>query len=163
MDTLDMIRKKIFLNIDDFKAKLAYYKFKNFRIVFTNGCFDIIHRGHVEYLSKASDKGDVLIIGLNTDQSVKKLKGNNRPVQDQTARSINLSAMTFVNDIILFNEETPDNLIRKILPDVLVKGKDYKIDEIGGADVVMNHGGEGITIELTDGYSTTSILEKKSK
>lgn len=130
------------------------------KIVFTNGCFDIIHKGHIDYLAAAASLGGKMIIGLNTDDSVRKLKGNGRPVNDEKARSLMLAALHFTDMIVLFDEDTPYNLIKQIQPDILVKGKDYKAEDIVGYDVVTKRGGEVITIELTDGYSTTALIER---
>jgi len=159
MDKLESITQKI-IEIDKLEQVLALWHFWKFKIVFTNGCFDILHRGHIEYLAKAASTGDVLIVGLNTDSSVQKLKGESRPVQDEKARAMILASLQFVDRVILFAEETPYNLIQKIKPDILVKGADYKPDEIVGSDIVKANGGKIITIDLVDGYSTTSILNK---
>jgi D-glycero-beta-D-manno-heptose 1-phosphate adenylyltransferase len=162
MDKLDIIKSKIidFNNLDSY---LAYWKFKNFKLVFTNGCFDIIHRGHIEYLAQAANYGDILIIGLNTDSSVRRIKGESRPVQDEFARAITLASLQFINAVVLFDEETPYNLINKIQPDILIKGSDYKPENIVGYDIVKAKGGEIVTIDFIDGYSTTSIIEKLKK
>lgn len=133
------------------------------KIVFSNGCFDILHRGHVEYLSKAAAKGDVLIIGLNTDASVKRLKGPSRPVNDEKSRAFVLAALEFVSAVTLFDEDTPYQLINKVQPDVLVKGSDYKPEDIVGYDIVMAKGGRVETIDLVEGFSTTKTIEKLSK
>lgn len=133
------------------------------KIVFSNGCFDILHRGHVEYLSKAAAKGDVLIIGLNTDASVKRLKGPTRPVNDEKSRAFVLAALEFVSAVTLFDEDTPYQLINKVQPDVLVKGSDYKPEDIVGYDIVMAKGGRVETIDLVEGFSTTKTIEKLSK
>lgn len=130
------------------------------KIVFTNGCFDIIHRGHVEYLAKAADLGTKLIMGLNTDESVRRLKGPTRPVNDEYARALVLSAFEFVDAVAFFADDTPYELIKKVQPDVLVKGGDYKIEEIVGYDIVTGRGGKVVTIDFVDGYSTTSTLKK---
>ena len=130
------------------------------KIVFSNGCFDILHRGHVEYLSKAADLGDVLIIGLNTDASVRRLKGESRPVNGQESRALLLAALSFVDAVVFFDEDTPYNLINKVQPDVLVKGKDYKPEDVVGYDIVTSKGGKVITIDLVDGFSTTNIINK---
>ncbi len=159
MDRLEIITQKI-IEPDRLEQILALWRFREFKIVFTNGCFDILHRGHIEYLAKAASTGDVLIIGLNTDNSVQKLKGESRPVQDEKARAMILASLQFVDRVILFDEETPYDLIKKIQPDVLVKGADYKPDEIVGFDIVKAKGGEIITIDIVEGYSTTSILSK---
>ncbi|MDX9798942.1 MAG: D-glycero-beta-D-manno-heptose 1-phosphate adenylyltransferase, partial [Bacteroidales bacterium] len=130
------------------------------KIVFTNGCFDIIHRGHVDYLSKAKDLGDILIIGLNTDQSVRNIKGNTRPIQDENSRAIILASMQFVDAIVFFSEPTPYTLIKEIQPDILVKGADYKKEDIVGYDIVSQRGGKVETIEFIEGYSTSNIERK---
>jgi rfaE bifunctional protein nucleotidyltransferase chain/domain len=137
------------------------WKFLNQKIVFTNGCFDILHRGHTEYLSQARDKGDVLIIGLNTDASVRRIKGESRPVQDQESRALLLASLRFVDAVVFFDEDTPQELIRAIKPDVLVKGGDYTEENIVGADIVKGGGGEVVTIPIVEGYSTSSILNSK--
>ena len=129
--------------------------------MFTNGCFDILHRGHVEYLAKAKDLGDKLIIGLNTDDSVKRLgKSPDRPINNEETRAIVLAALECVDAIILFNEDTPLQLITLILPNVLVKGSDYQIENIVGYKEVTENGGEVKTIDFVQGFSTTSILKK---
>jgi rfaE bifunctional protein nucleotidyltransferase chain/domain len=131
------------------------------QIVFTNGCFDILHRGHVEYLCHARDLGDKLILGLNTDASVKRLgKSPERPINSEDTRAIILSALECVDAIILFDEDTPYDLICFVQPDVLVKGNDYKAEDIVGYDIVTSKGGKVITIQLVDGFSTTKLIEK---
>ncbi len=159
MTNSDNIKNKI-TNLSKIDFILSYHKFKNHKIVFTNGCFDIIHRGHIEYLSKAADMGDVLIVGLNTDNSVKRIKGKSRPLQDEYTRALILSALQFVSNVILFDEDTPVELIKKIKPDILVKGADYKIQDIAGADIVKAYGGKVETIEITEGFSTSNIIDK---
>lgn len=133
------------------------------KIVFTNGCFDLLHLGHVDYLEKASEFGDCLIVGLNTDSSVRKLKGPQRPLTNEKARARVLAALQFVNAVVLFSEDTPIKLIENIAPDVLIKGKDYEISNIAGADFVMANGGKVATIELVDGFSTSKLVEKIKK
>lgn len=130
------------------------------RIVFTNGVFDILHRGHVEYLTKAKSFGDILILGLNSDASVRRLKGPTRPLQKQTDRAVILLALESVDYVVIFGEDTPDKLIRQIKPDILVKGADYKVSEIVGADFVRSIGGAVRRIPLTKGRSTSSIFVK---
>ncbi len=159
MDKLNVIQSKI-VDINNIEPLLTYWNLKNEKIVFTNGCFDILHRGHVEYLAQAADHGDVLVIGLNTDSSVKRLKGDTRPVQDEYARAMLMASLHFVNAIILFDEDTPYELIKKVQPDVLVKGSDYKVEDIVGYDIVKAKGGEVVTIDFIEGYSTSSIIEK---
>ncbi len=159
MNKLDVIKSKI-IDIDNITHSLAYWKLKNQKVVFTNGCFDILHRGHVEYLAQAASSGDVLVIGLNSDSSVRSIKGENRPVQDEYARAILLASLSFVSVVILFNEDTPYELIKKVNPDVLVKGSDYKAEDIVGYDIVKANGGRVVTIDFIEGYSTTSIIDK---
>ena len=131
------------------------------RVVFTNGVFDLIHPGHVLYLKESSDLGDRLIVGLNSDASVRMLnKGDQRPIQDETARAIVLSAMECVDAVVIFSEETPLNLITSLLPDTLVKGGDYTIDQIVGAQQVLERGGEVKQLRFIEGYSTTAIEQK---
>jgi rfaE bifunctional protein nucleotidyltransferase chain/domain len=130
------------------------------KVVFTNGCFDILHAGHVTYLQQARDLGDMLILGLNSDSSVKELKGPARPVNNQNDRALVLSALKSVDFVVLFSDETPIKLIKEILPDFLVKGGDYTPETIVGADVVREKGGEVVVIPLVEGKSTTNIIEK---
>ena len=156
---INVLERKI-ISWEDLDSFLACKRFKDARIVFTNGCFDIIHRGHIDYLSKASALGDLLIIGLNTDESVRKLKGPERPLQDEKSRAMILAALFFVDNIILFSEDTPYLLIDKIRPQVLVKGGDYKPEDIVGYDIVKESGGKVVTIDFVEGYSSTGIIEK---
>lgn len=159
MQKTKLINKKIY-SIESLKTKLNFWKFKDKKIVFTNGCFDLLHLGHIDYLSKASDYGDLLIIGLNTDKSVAKLKGSGRPITDEKSRAAILASLFFVDAIILFDEETPIKLIELIQPDVLIKGSDYEVEDIVGYDIVKAKGGQIITIDFLPGYSTTSIENK---
>lgn len=162
MTTSEILRAKIFTK-ETLSRQVAIWRFKDYKIVFTNGCFDILHRGHIEYLSQAADLGDALIIGLNSDSSVKKLnKGVNRPLQNENDRALILSSLQFVEAIIIFEEDTPLELIKIVQPDVLVKGGDWKPEQIAGTDIVKAKGGEVITIPFVEGYSTT-IIEKKVK
>ena len=133
------------------------------RVVFTNGVFDILHRGHVEYLATARSFGDVLLVGLNTDASVRRLKGRGRPLQPQRDRAAVLLALTAVDYVVLFGEDTPDRLIRLVRPDVLVKGADYGLDEIVGAPFVQSYGGEVRRIRLTRGRSTSELVKRIRK
>jgi len=128
-------------------------------IVFTNGCFDILHRGHVAYLQSAKDLGDILIVGMNTDASVKRLKGNDRPINTLEDRAYVLSALKSVDYVIPFDEDTPLTLIQSIHPDILVKGGDYTLDTIIGAKEVLAHGGKVEVIPFVEGKSTTSIID----
>ena len=130
------------------------------KIVFTNGVFDILHRGHVEYLSKAKSFGHVLIVGLNSDASVRRIKGRRRPLQNQKDRAIILLALQAVDYVVLFSEDTPEKLIRQVRPDVLVKGADYKISKIVGANFVRSYGGIVRRVKLTKGSSTSTIIRK---
>jgi D-glycero-beta-D-manno-heptose 1-phosphate adenylyltransferase len=137
---------------------------RGMKVVFTNGCFDIIHAGHVTYLSKARELGDCLVVGLNSDMSVKKLdKGPDRPVNNERARATVLSALACVDHVVLFDDDTPLNLIERLRPDVLVKGGDWAVDNIVGAGVVKSSGGQVLTIPFEDGFSTTSIIDKIRK
>ena len=138
-------------------------KKENKKIVFTNGGFDIIHSGHCFYLTEAKKLGDILIVGLNTDASVKRLKGETRPVNNEVDRAMVLSCLKPVDYVVLFDEDTPFNLIRNIIPNVLVKGGDYTIENIVGADIVLENGGEVKVIPFVEGKSTTKIIEKISK
>ncbi len=140
--------------------KVARWKKEGKKIVFSNGCFDILHRGHIEYLAKASSLGDILIIGLNADISVKRIKGQTRPINDEQARAILMAALSFVDAVVLFEEDTPYNLINLIRPDFLVKGKDYKAKDVVGYDILREYGGRVKTIKLVDGYSTSDIEKK---
>lgn len=130
------------------------------KVVFSNGCFDVLHVGHVEYLAQAAQCGDRLIIGVNSDDSVKRLKGETRPINPQSARLMMLAALGFVDAVVLFDEDTPQTLIDDLIPNVLVKGNDYRPEEIVGYDTVTKNGGEVKTIALTPGFSTTNIIEK---
>lgn len=158
MNKFEHIKSKIVSGID-LTRLLAFYRFKNQKIVFTNGCFDLIHLGHVEYLMQAANLGDVLIIGLNSDSSVIKIKGSGRPVLDQESRAMTLAAFSFVNNIVLFDEETPYELIKQVRPDILVKGGDYKPAEIVGYDIVKENGGEVKIVDFIKGYATSDIIK----
>jgi rfaE bifunctional protein nucleotidyltransferase chain/domain len=162
MDYLSFIQSKILLDRSELENLLAIWKFKDQKIVFTNGCFDIIHRGHVEYLAKAASLGDQLIIGLNTDASVKRLKGAARPVQDENTRALVLASFSFVSKVILFDEDTPYELIKLVQPDILVKGGDYKPEDVVGHDIVEDKGGTVVTLDLVEGHSTSSLIKKMS-
>lgn len=159
MNKLANLSSKI-LDRDQLRRACVVWNFKNQKVVFTNGCFDILHLGHIEYLSKAAGLGDVLVIGMNTDQSIQKIKGQSRPINDEHSRSMVLAALEFVTAVVLFDEETPYELIKTIQPDILVKGKDYTVEEVVGHDIVLAKGGKVVTIELTPGYSTTAIEQK---
>ena len=148
-----------YLSLEKLISKLPKWKKKG-SVVFTNGCFDILHPGHLYYLEKASKLGHVLIIGLNTDESIKRLKGKGRPINNEQTRIEMLANLAIVDAIVLFEEDTPYELIKYINPDILVKGSDYLIEEIVGHDIVLKNGGSVIPIDLLEGYSSTRIIEK---
>ncbi len=133
------------------------------KVVFTNGCFDILHLGHVDYLEKARNLGQKLIVGLNTDASVQRLKGITRPITDEKSRARVMASLEFVDAVILFDEDTPLELINYLKPDILVKGNDYTVDTIVGAEVVLKNGGSVETVALVNGYSTSNVIEKIKK
>jgi D-beta-D-heptose 7-phosphate kinase/D-beta-D-heptose 1-phosphate adenosyltransferase len=135
-------------------------KAQNKKIVFTNGCFDIVHSGHVDYLKKAKQLGDVLIVGLNSDSSVKSIKGKQRPINNQNDRAVVLGAFYFVDYVVIFDQSTPYELINVIKPDILVKGSDWNNKTIVGSDIVSENGGKVVLIEYLEGKSTTTIIEK---
>ena len=162
MERLSLIKSKIY-SWDHLQRQLAIWRFKDKKLVFSNGCFDVLHLGHIEYLAKARDLGHILIVGLNSDDSVRRIKGAHRPVNNQEARAVTLCALSFVDAVVVFDQNTPIDLIKLIQPDVLVKGKDYDGKEIVGADVVKARGGEVVTIELTKGYSTSHTIELAHK
>jgi rfaE bifunctional protein nucleotidyltransferase chain/domain len=139
---------------------VAEWRDQGQKLVFTNGCFDIVHVGHVDYLERARLLGDKLILGLNTDQSVSRLKGPSRPLQDEMSRQRVMASFWFVDAVVLFDQETPYELIKAVQPDILVKGDDYTIDTIVGHDLVLARGGEVKTIPLVKGYSTSQVVAK---
>ncbi len=142
------------------KTRRSIWKQENQAVVFTNGCFDILHLGHVDYLEKARQTGSKMIVGVNADTSVRQLKGPTRPVNNEYARARILAALAFVDMVIIFEEETPLNLINALLPDILVKGDDYSVETIVGAKEVIANGGKVTTIPLVPTYSTTNIIQK---
>lgn len=153
------------LNIQQKIVSRDFFKENDFKlhqqkIVFTNGCFDVLHFGHVHYLLEAKKLGDILVVGLNSDDSVRRLKGPTRPINGEKERAFVLASLAFVDYITLFEEDTPENLIKVVQPDVLVKGGDYTIDQIVGADFVMQNGGTVTTIPFVEGYSSTQIIEQ---
>ena len=148
------------MNLPAAKEQVDRWKKQGKRVVFTNGCFDLLHLGHVDYLEKAKGLGDVLVVGLNSDDSVSRFKGPQRPIQDQTSRSRVMASLHAVDLVVFFNEDTPFELISALLPQVLVKGSDYLAENIVGADVVKNAGGVVKTIDFVPGYSTTRIVDK---
>ncbi|MFN5712404.1 MAG: D-glycero-beta-D-manno-heptose 1-phosphate adenylyltransferase [Bacteroidota bacterium] len=156
MDYLQIINNKI-CEKQHLSKIIAGYRLKNQTIIFTNGCFDILHRGHVTYLAQAASLGHKLIVGINSDQSVSKLKGPHRPIQDQQSRSLIMASMHVVSNVIIFEEDTPLELIEIIRPDFLVKGGDWKPEQIVGAPLVQSYGGKVLSIPFVEGFSTTSI------
>ena len=148
-------------SILELKNKIIELKKYDNVIVFTNGCFDILHKGHITYLSEARELGDYLIVGLNSDRSVTQIKGPERPINNQRFRSEKLLALNSVDDVIIFDEDTPQNLINELQPNILVKGGDYKKNEIVGAREVEEKGGEVVIVPLVPGYSTTKIIKEK--
>ncbi len=130
------------------------------KIVFTNGCYDLIHSAHIDLLSNSKSKGDKLIVGLNSDRSVKKLKGNDRPIQNFDDRAIILDAINYVDMVVGFDDDTPDKIIKELLPNILVKGGDYSIDNVVGADTVISHGGSVEIIDLIPDKSTSSLIDQ---
>jgi D-beta-D-heptose 7-phosphate kinase/D-beta-D-heptose 1-phosphate adenosyltransferase len=146
--------------IRDAKFLGEFLRKAGYKIVFTNGCFDIIHRGHVELLKFARSLGDVLVVGLNDDESVRRLKGKNRPINTLEDRAFVLLSIRWVDFVVPFSEDTPERVIREISPDVLVKGGDYRIEDIAGADFVLSKGGRVEIFNYLEGYSTTSIIKK---
>jgi len=162
MTTLEKIKSKL-IDRDILWRRIAGWRLKSKSLVFTNGCFDILHLGHIDYLSKAADEGDMLIVGVNTDASVSRLKKNHPPVNGQEQRMMILASLSFIDAVVLFDEDTPYELIKIIKPDVLIKGADYDIKNIVGADVTQEHGGIVKTIELLPGYSTSLTIEKIRK
>ena len=152
--------KKNLISRSKIGAVVQGLKRRKKKIVFTNGVFDIIHRGHIEYLTKARSFGDVLVVGLNSDASVRRLKGKSRPLQKQTDRAVILLALKAVDYVVFFGEDTPDKLIELIKPDVLVKGADYKLGEIAGAKFVKSCGGQVRRVRLTKGRSTSGLIKR---
>ncbi|WP_205504249.1 D-glycero-beta-D-manno-heptose 1-phosphate adenylyltransferase [Rufibacter psychrotolerans] len=144
-------------------AKVAEWRAQGQKVVFTNGCFDIVHVGHVDYLERARLLGDRLVVGLNTDQSVSRLKGPSRPLQDEMSRTRVMASFWFTDAVVLFDQETPYELIKAVAPDVLVKGDDYSIETIVGHDIVLAKGGAVKTIPLVKGYSTSQVVAKVLK
>jgi D-glycero-beta-D-manno-heptose 1-phosphate adenylyltransferase len=148
------------LTLSDLEKRLAQWRLLGKTIVFTNGCFDILHAGHIASLTEAAKHGDLLIVGLNADSSIQGLKGTNRPINDEYSRALVLASLAIVDAVVLFSEPTPHELILAIQPDVLVKGGDYKVEDIVGAKEVMSWGGKVIINPILEGFSTSSIIKK---
>ena len=162
MSQFNILKNKIF-SFENLKTQVEKWKSEGGKVVFTNGCFDIVHQGHIEVLARTADLGTKLIIGLNSDSSIQKLKGKNRPIIQQQSRAILLASFSFVDAVVLFSEETPINLISTLLPDVLAKGGDYEIETIVGHEIVQKNGGKVILAPFIDGFSSTTIIEKIKK
>ncbi len=162
MKQSNKINERIFSNMQ-LDSQIKWWKLINKTIAFTNGVFDILHEGHIKVLSQAAAFADVLIIGVNSDASVKRLKGNNRPINNQQSRSLILASLIMTDAVIVFDEDTPLNLIKSVMPDVLIKGGDYTSSTIVGADEVIANGGRVKIIPLEEGFSTTGIIEKLKK
>ena len=159
MENLNSIKSKIY-TLSELVEQSKVWRNNGEKIVFTNGCFDLVHRGHVEVLANTADLGDKLIIGLNSDSSIQNLKGKNRPIIDENSRALLLASLQFIDAIVLFSEDTPYHLIKTIQPDILAKGGDYKVEEITGHEVVLQNGGEVILVPFINGFSTTNIVNK---
>ena len=159
MSCLDKIKKKIY-NLENIIIDVNIWRNDNKKIVFTNGCFDLIHKGHIDILSKSADLGDRLVVGVNSDLSIRNLKGESRPIMDQDSRLTILSSFEFIDAVILFDEETPYDLIKNIVPNILTKGGDYKAKNIVGSDIVLDNGGDVVLIPFVDGCSSTSLIDK---
>ncbi|MCP2042903.1 D-glycero-beta-D-manno-heptose 1-phosphate adenylyltransferase [Pontibacter sp. HSC-36F09] len=155
-----MNSKDKILSLSDLQEQVQAWRNQGQKIVFTNGCFDILHLGHVDYLEKARQLGDKLVLGLNTDASINRIKGPSRPLQDEMSRARVMASLLFVDAVVFFDEDTPLELIKAVQPDILVKGDDYTIENIVGQDVVTARGGEVKTIPLVKGYSTTNVVKK---
>ncbi|MBS1935187.1 MAG: D-glycero-beta-D-manno-heptose 1-phosphate adenylyltransferase [Bacteroidetes bacterium] len=162
MRKADIIQQKIF-TLPELQRQLNRWKLLSKTVAFTNGCFDILHEGHIFSLSKAASEADILIVGVNADASVRKLKGEHRPVNNQHSRSTILASLLMVDAVVIFEEDTPLELINIIMPDVLVKGGDYTLDEIVGAKEVMANGGRVVINPILEGFSTTGLIEKIHK
>jgi rfaE bifunctional protein nucleotidyltransferase chain/domain len=159
MHKLDWIQNKIMNRLNLFHYINAQ-KIAGKKIVFTNGCFDILHKGHIDILSRAADEGDILIVGINSDDSVKRLKGAQRPINNENDRALQIASMLVVDAVCIFGEDTPLEIIKLFQPDVLVKGGDYAIETIVGATEVMHRGGKVVVAPFVEGYSTSNTLLK---
>jgi len=159
MNHLQSIEKKV-MDIASLSEQIRKWRDQGCKIVFTNGCFDILHLGHIDYLARAADNGDKLIVGLNSDNSVSRIKGPTRPINDERSRAMVLAGLGCISAITIFDEPTPYDLIRMVQPDILIKGADYKPEEIVGYDIVTARGGSVKTIPFVNGYSTTAIEQR---
>ncbi|MDQ6813964.1 MAG: D-glycero-beta-D-manno-heptose 1-phosphate adenylyltransferase [Bacteroidota bacterium] len=158
----EVILTKIYTRPELLK-QVARWRFLGKSISFTNGCFDILHTGHISSLTEAAKEGDILIVGVNTDASTKRLKGEDRPVNDESSRSLLLASLAIVDAVTLFDEDTPYELITAVMPDVIVKGGDYTVDQMIGANEVIANGGRVVINPIVEGFSTTGIIEKIRK
>lgn len=159
MKRSDLLPQKIY-TVEQLVQRVQQWRVLNNKIVFTNGVFDILHQGHIYSLSQAAKEGDYLIVGLNADASVKKLKGELRPINKEASRAVMLASLLMVDAVVIFDEETPLELINIIMPDVLVKGGDYTVEQVAGAKEVMANGGRVVINPILDGFSTSNIIEK---
>jgi rfaE bifunctional protein nucleotidyltransferase chain/domain len=159
MKNVESVHRKIF-TLTELVHKLAQVRMPGKTVSFTNGCFDILHQGHIASLSQAAAEADFLVVGVNSDSSTKKLKGENRPINDEQARALMLASLLIVDAVVIFSEDTPLELIKAIQPDVLVKGGDYTIEEIVGSKEVTEYGGKVVINPIVQGFSTTGILQK---
>ncbi len=160
MNKHDSISAKI-CSREQLAERVRSWQAEGLKVVFTNGCFDIIHKGHADYLSRAADLGDKLVVAVNTDDSVRRLqKGPSRPIQDEKARAFVMASFGFTDAVVLFDEDTPYELIRLLQPDVLVKGADYRPEDVVGYDIVTARGGKVETLSFIEGYSTSSIEKR---
>jgi rfaE bifunctional protein nucleotidyltransferase chain/domain len=159
MNAHTTLAHKIF-SLSDLVTQVQNWKAEGRKVVFTNGCFDLLHAGHIAYLTEAANLGDILIVGLNSDQSVQRIKGPERPINDENTRSAVLAGMFFIDALVFFSDDTPLEVIKALKPDVLVKGGDYEINQIVGAKEILENGGSVKVLSFLPGYSSTSIIEK---
>jgi rfaE bifunctional protein nucleotidyltransferase chain/domain len=159
MINIDKIKSKIFEQ-SQLSGILSLWRFKDEKIVFTNGCFDVFHVGHLHNLLQSADLGTKLVVGLNTDSSIKRLKGDDRPINKEYDRALVLAGFSFVDAVVFFDTDTPYELIKEVKPDIITKGGDYKPKEVVGYDIVKQKGGEVVIIDIVEGFSSTSIIKK---
>jgi len=159
MKNADIIQQKIY-SLDSLIKETGRWKFMRKNIAFTNGCFDILHEGHIFSLSEAAKEGDVLIVGINSDASTKRLKGPSRPINNEHSRALLIASLIMVDAVVIFEEDTPLQLITALMPDVIVKGGDYTVDQVVGAKEVIANGGRVVINPIVQGFSTTGIIEK---
>lgn len=151
------------IDVAEAKRRMNQWRLSGKKVAFTNGCFDILHKGHIASLSQAAAEADYLIVAVNSDASTKRLKGESRPVNDQDARALLLASLLIVDAVVIFEEDTPLELIKELLPDVMVKGGDYTVEQIAGSKEVIAHGGRVVINPIVEGFSTTGIIEKITK